>query len=132
MRVVFLDFDGVLNTEKSYSSTGDFSKAACKNLAKLLELDENLKIVVSSSWRSKGLKKVTEILKNNGIDPGRVFDTTDHTHKDDRGHHIERYLDSHKDIKHYVILDNKADMDKIRDHLVQTNPIVGLTSKDVE
>ena len=132
MKVIFLDFDGVLNTENNFSSTGDFSKSACKNLNKLLEDSRELKIVISSSWRHKGLKKVKEVLKGNGIDVSRVIDITDETDRDDRGHHIERFIADHPEIKHYVILDDKADMDKILDHLVQINPVVGLTSKDIQ
>lgn len=132
MNVVFLDFDGVLNTENKYSPTGDFSTSPCKNLNKLLEESPELKIVVSSNWRSKGFAKVKEILKKNGIDSDRVIDITDEAHRDNRGHHIERYVQDHKDIQHFVILDDKNDMDKILDHLVQINPVVGITTKDVE
>jgi len=132
MKVVFLDFDGVLNTENSYSSTGDFSKAACENLHKFLNSMPGLKIVVSSSWRHKGLTKVKEILEKNGFAPKRVIDITDETERTDRGHHIERYVQDHKDIENFVILDDKADMDKILAHLVQINPVVGFTTKDAE
>ncbi len=132
MNIVFLDFDGVLNTESNPSSTGNFSKSACKNLNKLLEDFPSLKIVVSSSWRSKGLKKIKEVLEKNSIDPDKVIDITDEAHRDNRGHHIERFVEDHKDIERFVILDDHRDMDKILDHLVQINPVVGITTKDVK
>src|ERR1022692_2393787 len=123
MNVLFLDFDGVLNTEKNHSSTGNFSKAACKNLQELLNEMPEVKIVVSSSWRRKGLSSVKSTLEKNGFDPKKIIDITDETDRDDRGHHIERYVKDHKEIEHFVILDDKSDMDKVLDHLVQTNPM---------
>lgn len=132
MKVLYLDFDGVLNPFNNYSAKGDFSKSACKNLNKILKEEPELKIVVSSSWRRDGLEKVRKILQKNGIDSSKVIGITDETERDDRGHHIERHLKDHKDIESFVILDDHADMDKVLDRLVQTNPSIGLTSKDAE
>ena len=98
MKVVFLDFDGVININ------GSFSPAAIKNLSKLLEKDPELKIIVSSSWRHNGLKFVKDTLSKEGIDKDRVVDTTDSTQRDDRGHHIERWIQDHKP-EAFVILD---------------------------
>jgi hypothetical protein len=124
MKVLFLDFDGVVIIN------GVISKAAIGNLNKLLSQEPDLKIVVSSSWRHSGLSFVKGMLGNYGVDPKKVIDVTDLTQKDDRGHHIERYVLDHKDIKHFVILDDKNDMDKILDHLVQINPYIGITGSD--
>jgi histidinol phosphatase-like enzyme len=59
MKVIFLDFDGVLNSIQDsifYSRTkGDygfkFSPLACSNIQWLLEQDPSIKIVISSTWR---------------------------------------------------------------------------------
>lgn len=132
MKVIFLDFDGVMNPENNYKPDCVFSKAAVKNLNKILSECPEAKIVVSSAWRHKGLKFVKDTLDKNGIDSGRVEGITDLPHRTDRGHHIERYLEDHKKIKQFVILDDRNDMDKVLDHLVKTSTIVGLTGKDAE
>jgi hypothetical protein len=122
MRVLFLDFDGVIHI------AGKFSKAACKNLSKLLDADPELKIVISSSWRHKGLKYCKEALEENGVDSTRVIDRTD-LKTGDRGKHIERWIAENKPT-HFVIIDDHNHMDKVKDRLVQINPFVGLTSGD--
>lgn len=132
MKVIFLDFDGVMNPENNYKPDCVFSKSAVKNLNKLLAEAPDAKIVVSSAWRHKGLEFVKDTLSKNGIDSERVTDITDLVHRNDRGHHIERYLKDHKEIKQFVILDDRNDMDKVLDHLVKISFMVGITSKDVK
>lgn len=132
MKVIFLDFDGVMNPENNYKPDCEFSKAAVKNLNKLLGEHPDAKIVISSAWRRKGLKFVKEVLDKNGINSDKVVGITDEKHTTDRGHHIERYLQDIKFIKDFVILDDRRDMDKVLDHLVHINPRIGLTEKDIE
>jgi hypothetical protein len=125
MKICFCDFDGVLRI-------GDkFSPSAIKNLNRLLKKEPDLKIVVSSSWRHRGLKFCKGMLEKQGVDSERVVDTTDGAKRNNRGHHIERWIKDHKP-EAFVILDNKADMDKVLDHLVQTNSFIGLTESDVK
>jgi len=124
MRVLFLDFDGVVHI------AGKFSEAACKNLNKLLDAEPDLKIVISSSWRHKGVKFCKEALKENGVNSTRVIDRTD-LKTGDRGKHILRWIAEYKP-KYFVILDDNNDMDSVRDRLVQTNPFIGLTSADTK
>jgi hypothetical protein len=125
MKIAFVDFDGMLKIN------GSFSPSAIKNLNKLLKEEPDLKIVISSSWRHRGLKFCKNALEKQGIDPEKVVDTTDSTSRDDRGHHIERYVKDHG-LESFVILDDKNDMDKVLDHLVQTNSFVGLTEADTK
>lgn len=125
MKVLMLDLDGVLIVN------GVFSKAAVNNLNDLLDKEPELKIVVSSSWRHNGLQFCRDMLKYQGINEHKVVDATDLVDKDDRGHHIERWVQDHKP-ESFVVLDDKNDMDQILDHLVQTNPYVGLTASDIK
>jgi len=123
----FLDFDGVVIVN------GVFSKAAVFNLNSLLEKEPELKIVISSSWRHKGLEFCKILLEENGIDSDKVIGMTDaKLSEEGRGGHIERYLYSH-DVDKFVILDDQGpkDMDNISSYLVKTNPFVGLTASDV-
>jgi len=123
MKVLFLDIHEVLRLN------GKDSPSAYKNLNMLLKDVPELKIVVSSSLRHKGLKFVKELLGKNGVDKDRIIDVTDSIMRDDRGHHIERWVDDHE-LESFVIFDDKDDMDSVLDHLVQINPHVGLTSAD--
>lgn len=127
MKVIFCDFDGMIRV-------GDkFSKSAVSNLNKLLKEVPEAKIVISSSWRHKGMKVCKDTLSANGVDVGRVIGMTDILKNDpERGHHIQRWLDSHKEVDKFVILDDKSDMRPEMRELVQTNPHVGLTSADVK
>ena len=71
------------------------------------------------------------MLKYQGINENKIIGTTDLVDKDDRGHHISRWVQDYKP-KAFVILDDKSDMDGVIDHLVQTNPYIGLTGSDVK
>jgi HAD domain in Swiss Army Knife RNA repair proteins len=128
MKVLFLDFDGVLVL------AGKPSKAAIDNLNYLLEKEPKLKIVISSSWRHKGLEFCKNFLHQNGVDKEKVIGITDLVPSDNRGHHIERYLKENKKIKNFVIFDDidESEMHNCKKQMVQTNSYVGLTSKDVE
>ena len=92
MRVLFLDIDGVMNSQASAIywnrkglDNGGFSKRhgafcpiAVSNLTYLLEEVPDLKIVVSSTWRlGETTESMREILKElAGVDPERVIGLT--------------------------------------------------------
>jgi len=130
MKVLFLDFDGVLNPYGYKTEGATFSKMACKNLNLLLKKVPELKIVVSSSWRIHGLHAVRDILKSNGIDPKRVIDITG-DEKGIRGNQIKAWLDRHKNVNNFVILDDNSDMGELTPRLVKTNGFIGLTQNEV-
>lgn len=136
MKVLFLDFDGVLNIYPAPSRNGSFHKPSCINLEMLLNRVPELKIVVSSSWRTYGLEAVRDVLKGNGIDPRRIIDITGHEKspdsRDHRGFQVEEWLKRHPKIKHFAIVDDNDDFMPLRDHLVQTNKMIGLTQANVE
>jgi hypothetical protein len=122
-KVIFLDCHGVLEINDKPSPS------AYKNLASLLKKVPDLNIVISSSLRHKGPKYVRELLGKYEIEEDRVIGVTDLTTVDDRGKHIERWL-STNEVDGFVIFDDHRDMDLVKDHLVQTNPFIGLTSKE--
>ena len=128
MKVVFVDFDGVLNSFASHrlASGETFSAAACGNLNVILEAVPELKIVVSSAWRIWGLEKMREILEKNGIDKSRVIDITG-DEKGSRGYQIQCWLDRNPGVTNIVILDDDSDMDHLMNKLVKTNSFIGLT-----
>jgi hypothetical protein len=136
MKVLFLDFDGVLNLWPNPSRTGEFSKTACINLEMLLNRVPDLKIVISSSWKAYGLDAVRDILKSNGIDPRRVIDITGEEQstdeRDHRGYQVDCWLERNLKVKSFAIVDDQPDFEHLKDHLVKTNKYIGLTQGNVE
>lgn len=148
---MFLDFDGVLNTcwwerkipidKYGYA----FDPNAVANLAKII-VETGADIVVSSTWKFMGLSEMQEMWEERSL-PGKIIDITPNTVSDEvllyadlehmeltpiRGMEIKEWLDSKgKKVSRYAILD---DMDSMlheqKDHLVLTNPTVGITESD--
>lgn len=130
MRVLFLDFDGVLNNFTQRNFGESFSPSACRNLNVLLKLEPDLKIVVSSAWRTWGLDYVREVLNKNGIPGNRVIDITG-KENGNRGYQIQCWLDRNPDAKAFAILDDESDMGDLITKLVKTSSFIGLTSAHV-
>lgn len=92
MKVIFLDVDGVLNSEEWMKSRRDkysmddihtqypfyeFSPDLVANLNKITDAT-GAKIVVSSTWRlGRTVEQLIELLKSVGV-TGEVIDKTDH------------------------------------------------------
>ena len=134
MKILFLDFDGVLNNHRNVDPDPEiFSPAACDNLRKLLDDEPDLRIVVSSAWRHGGKEYVRKVLSKNGIPRSKVVGITGND-PGVRGAQIKAWLDAHDelDIESFVIIDDESDMEPLKDRLVKTQSYVGLTSKDVE
>ncbi|MCX9024639.1 MAG: HAD domain-containing protein [Candidatus Methanoperedens sp.] len=131
MKVLFLDFDGVLNSYKDRNFGREFSKAPCENLNTLLERIKDLKIVISSAWRHLGLEECKEVLKENGINTDRVIDITG-DERGERGHQIQCWLDRNPGVTGMAIVDDESDMADLKSKLVKTNGFIGLTSKHVD
>ena len=135
MKIIFLDFDGVINPSMKFSSTGDFSKICCQNLQSILKAVPDATVVISSSWRTYGLAACKDILKGCGIDPKRVVDVTEGSKKEGefgREHHIEKWLRLHPEVDTFVILDDEAEVPDLKSNYVNTNSVIGLTSADAD
>lgn len=128
MNIVFLDYDGVVNTliysEKDNDFNFNFPKdnkvnnyQAVKWLEKLCK-EYKAKIVVTSSWREYDNYK--ECLYNGGLSKdieiiGKIKD-----YKYIRGSAIREYLDEHTEIEQYVILDDE-NVDKENNYDINTH-----------
>lgn len=156
-KVVFLDFDGVLNTGRWYAqmdadSVADeygsvFDPLAVANLERILT-ETDAEIVVSSSWKFMGLAKMRDMWKDRNL-PGKVIGLTPNSVSDEfllnadldyiellsiRGQEIKEWLTLHgKDVGHYVILDDTYDiLPEQKSHFVLIDPNVGITEDDAE
>lgn len=121
-KVIFLDIDGVLNTpeyqkkqfkkwKKGTGKTRDefgylFCPEAVNNLEYLVHVT-GAKVVVSSSWRIKGLDYLRQMFKHRNI-LVEIIDVTPELNSVDRGVEIQEWL-SNEEIERYVILDDDTD-----------------------
>ena len=87
MNILFLDFDGVLNTEKYQArcqAEGTpladdfgalFDPEAVGHLKMIVDAIPELHIVIESSWKIEGIDALQEMWERRGL-PGVVFDNT--------------------------------------------------------
>lgn len=86
-KYIFLDFDGVLNTEnyqtklQSEGSPGwddfgmFFDPEAVANLKRILDVVPDVRIIVESSWKANGLDELHLMWVERGL-PGTLYDIT--------------------------------------------------------
>ena len=129
-RIVFLDFDGVLNSEQSTQQLGTryrFARSSVETLNGVLRQSE-ARIVITSSWRENwSLRENAEFLERDGVLPSRVVGKTP-TLGQERGLEIEAWLRAVPyTVASFVILDDRDDMAMHRERLVQVSPQVGVS-----
>lgn len=148
MKVIFLDFDGVITTEASKWRLDTDKMLLVKRICD----KTNAKIVISSSWRRFTLedtfnmlseyeqsgKEVPFILRDYviGITTHMYAFKEGNVHAHyglPRGCEISRYLTEHEDISKYVILDDDTDMLlEQAPYFINTNWGLGISEQDVE
>lgn len=156
MKVIFLDFDGVLNSEQSkvfwqnlkdqdtwekemqVSSGGileqiamEFCPIALSNLEELIRRNAGVKIVISSSWRSsRSVSELKEIFKSRIIS-STIIDKTE-SFSNVRGEEIQKWINEHPYIEKYVILDDERNMlDSQKDNFINTSMLHGFQYGDM-
>ena len=94
MKILFLDFDGVLNTgsyQNQLRTHGNpdsdgfgelFDPEAVGNLKKILDAVPDVRVVVSSSWKLYGLDQMRLMWRERSL-PGKLFDVTPDLPDDD-------------------------------------------------
>ena len=161
-KVVFLDIDGVLNSEASLMEDDSLEEALILNLKELVE-KTGAEIILSSSWRVlfNSLRRLMDRLgkvglhisgltpdgvswkwiENHNLKPSAKYRDT-YTNWEgkkidittDRGAEIFKWLSDHKEVESFVILDDE-DFDiknYFPDKLIKTNFKTGLTKENVE
>lgn len=141
-KYIFLDIDGPLNTELDENKDPEryghrFDNEAVGNLRKIVEAT-GASIVISSSWRHMGIKRMHEIWRDWNL-PGKIAGCTPGSLGDDnafntRGEEIQAWLDENaKGPKSYVIFDDLG-FDHFLENqylrLIQVDPHCGITTDD--
>ncbi|MBE6251947.1 MAG: hypothetical protein E7109_00315 [Bacteroidales bacterium] len=158
-KVIFLDFDGVLNTENYQAQLRDagepcwddfgqvFDPEAVENLKMILEAVPDALLVINSSWKLEGIARMKELWKVRGL-PGKIHSVTpdyvpdllniDLDNYDNitllagKGNEVKQWLEENapEDCK-YVILDDVPDfLPDQNPHLILTNTKTGITMED--
>lgn len=138
-KILFLDIDGVLNSdnwfERCHKEGTPWDPIDSELVQKLNTLD--CVVVISSSWGYDG-GRTWEKLRKKGFNHKIIGYTEPHESGSDwivRGNSIKKWLhDNCKDIDYqYAILDDDGDMLlEQKDHFVQTDPLVGVTDENIE
>ncbi len=134
MNVLFLDYDGVVNTIM-WGPNGEHANYGFPNQNKVNDNQAiqwvsefcekfNYQIVVSSTWRLHD--NWAECLKNAGLRKSvKIYDRLSLDRDKSRSQLIKEYLSDHKDIKYFIILDDekvKGEIEesslRLEDHLV--------------
>lgn len=141
MRVIFLDYDGVVNIpifdENGEMKGFNFPKDNKVNhfqgvcwLNKLCK-ETDSKIVVTSTWRLYGNYK--ECLYNGGLDKDiEILGRTEEVEGDrsNRGKEIKLYLEDHPEVEEYIILDDEIhdfkEDKELYNRFIQTETYIGI------
>lgn len=157
-KIIFLDFDGVLNTEyhqrllqyegKTWQDCHGalFDSEAVRQLKRIVDTT-HADIVIESSWKYLGLEAMQEMWKDRQL-PGRVIDITPSIVSDDillstdlditnpamlhcKGAEIASYLydNSKQDVPYVIIDDEYVVLESQLPHFILINPYDGLTEE---
>lgn len=150
MKVIFLDFDGVLCNVESISAGYKARTApeqdpygphdACVAALNRIIKETGAMIVVSSTWRKQkdAHSAMAQLLRRWGV-IGTVISVTPQPHGDEyayqrRGCEIQLWIDrcGRHPVTSFVVLDDDADMAHLSHRLVQTRMPEGLTEADAD
>ena len=161
MNIIFLDIDGVLNSEefaeRHYKETGkglfmyDFlDPFAVDSMKKFLDKHPDIRLVISSSWRYGDVHNTVDFFRSNGMSPlaDYVIGETPRSYSMERGKEIQWFLehigtdvmgdfiiDNDIKIDRYVIVDDE-DFDMLdfqkENHIVKIDRLYGITNDDYD
>ena len=160
-KILFLDFDGVLNTEhyqcllqyqgKPWQDEHGafFDPNAVKQLKRIIDATD-ADIVVESSWKYLGLDAMKELWTVRNL-PGKIIDITPSSVSDNhllsidldypnlemqrcKGIEIASWLSKYakQDIRYVIIDDEYVILDSQLSHFILTNPYEGITEEQAD
>lgn len=132
MKIIFLDIDGVLNSQLFYTEKrqvdrhkekefGSDIDERCVDYLNVLIKNTRAKVVISSTWRASGLEYCKQHLEASGF-KGEIVGLTPHLRHEGcvRGNEIYHWINENSDMlygkpygsdfKDYVIFDDDSDM----------------------
>ena len=139
-RVLFLDYDGVVNTlmwnDKGTRVSYNFPKDNKVNNFQAVQwvsefcLKCKYDIVVTSSWRED--RNYKECLINGGLKKGiEITGSLPINYEKTRGELIQEYVNSHPEIKYYIIVDDETDiLPEQTSYFVKVNPSYGFNEPE--
>lgn len=146
-KFIFLDIDGVLNSEQYYIEKSESERlrelklegviayglanidSKAVSLLNKITDETGAKIVISSCWR--GAPSLYTILKLAGI-TSPIYGETPRLENRWRGMEINKWLEGIKEPYKYVIIDDDNDMlESQLNNFVQTDGKIGLTEENV-
>lgn len=139
-RIVFLDFDGVLNSSSWLATKHDYDIAGLnpEAVAKLNRLVADAKFVICSSWRhGRSVDELQAILNELGFG-GYIIGKTPAGggFRPGRGKEIQMWLDAaplyNVIVESFVILDDDSDMFPVADRHIQTAARDGLQDSHID
>ena len=142
MKVIFLDFDGVINDYMTINQINEYNVEMLKRIVN----ETGAKVVVSSSWKMPYQRNNRDIesfvnnnyyartLKENGID---IIDWTPYMRQqgikdDQREQEILEYLKNHPEVIEYLILDDDYIIESLKEHEIFLDLSSGLRQKYVD
>lgn len=139
-KIIFLDVDGVLNcngtTRRTASGYMFVGNRQLKNLKHIINVT-GAKVVLSSDWRydrddpkwNGDYLELRDELLRHGI---QFYGFTPELPSAHRGAEIAQWLDEHREVSDFVILDDRTDIEPNKDHWVQTMMDRGLGEAETD
>ena len=133
MKVIFLDFDGVINDYLSFNQVNEKNAEVLKRI--IAETDAKVVVTSSHKYRWQRNNSTTSMLNNyyvkslkeKGID---IFDCTPLVNCE-REQEILKYLENHPEVTEFVILDDDYIIKSLKDHEIFIDLQAGLKEKHV-
>ncbi|MBQ3137788.1 MAG: hypothetical protein IJB74_09960 [Clostridia bacterium] len=143
MKIIFLDFDGVLNSDRYIRDCGHTGVVLDPSKMKLLKKitdSTGAKIVLTTSWKEHWDKdntkcdptgeQINSIFKQYGLE---IYDKTP-VIRPDRENEIKKWLEDNPETENFAVLDDmRLVADFLTGHTVKTSAFSdALTEKDAE
>lgn len=130
MKIIFLDFDGVMiPASDNTMNNAAFHPACVERLNRLLE-ETDARLVISSYWQTMGEYTCVGALQRNGIDPSLLHEHwgTGASLGVARWVQIQKWVEDHPEVTQWVAIDD-APIERLGTHAIQCDTRYGFTEK---